>query len=141
MFYGIQLMILGILAVPSLLLSRKPDAKELLDKIVPYQGWIGALFCLGGVWSIIQCILCIGWISHWPVNWALWLLVSLVQSALGFILGYGLIAKYVLSKNPTSAAKGEQLLAKLTPLQGKLGIAAIILGLIYVVVSLLFVVA
>jgi len=40
MIYGITLVLLSIIAVPSLILSKKPDAKELLKKIEPYQGWI-----------------------------------------------------------------------------------------------------
>ncbi len=57
MIYGITLIILGILAAPSLLLSKKPNAKELLDKITPYQGWIGLGFCFWGLWGIIQALL------------------------------------------------------------------------------------
>ncbi|MCC8154462.1 MAG: hypothetical protein LIP01_09760 [Tannerellaceae bacterium] len=138
MIYGLELIILGILAVPSLLLSRKPDAKELLDKITPYQGWIGVVFCIAGLWGIVQCILNLNWLSFVPLVWIMWTLVSVVQAALGFIMGYGLIAKYVLSKNPKSAEKGEQLLAKLIPLQGKLGIAAIILGAVYIVLTIIY---
>jgi len=36
MFYGIQLILLSIIAVPSLILAKKPNAKELLEKIEPY---------------------------------------------------------------------------------------------------------
>ncbi len=138
MIYGLTLIILGILAVPSLILSKKPDAKELLDKITPYQGWIGVVFCIWGIWSLISCILNIGWLSLIPIPWILWLLVSIVEAALGFILGYGLITQYALSKNPAAAEKGEQVLAKLAPLQGKLGVLAIVLGIIYIVSSLIW---
>lgn len=133
MIYGLTLIILGIIAVPSLILSKKPDAKDLLDKITPYQGWIGVVFCIGGIWGIISCILNIGWLGTWPISWILWLLVSVVEAALGFIMGYGLIAKHALSKNEAAAKKGEELLAKLTPLQGKLGIVAIILGVVQII--------
>jgi ABC-type sulfate transport system permease subunit len=46
-------------------------------------------------------------------------------------MGYGLISKNLLAKNEAAAAKGQALLAKLVPLQGKFGIAAIIIGIIY----------
>lgn len=141
MIYGITLILLGILAVPSLLLSKKPNAKELLDKIVPYQGWIGVVFAFWGVWGIISAILNLGWLTTFPIYWITFLLVSIVEAGLGFILGYGLIAKYVLSKNEQAAEKGKQLLAKLTPLQGTLGIAAIVLGIWYFVVYFVWFVA
>jgi hypothetical protein len=141
MIYGITLILLGLLAIPSLVLAKKPNAKELFDKVAPYQGWIGFVFAIWGVWGIIECILNIGWLADWPFYWSTWLVVSVVEAALGFILGYGLIAKYAFSKNAAAAEKGEQLLAKLTPLQGKLGIAAIVIGVWQIISSILWVVA
>lgn len=128
MIYGITLIILGILAAPSLLLAKKPNAKELLDKITPYQGWIGLVFCAWGLWGIISAILNISWLTTWPIWWVTLLASSFLEFALGFLLGYGMISKLVLSKNETAKEKGEQLLAKLAPLQGKLGLIAIIVG-------------
>jgi len=137
MQYGLTLIFLGILAVPSLILSKKPNAKEYLDKITPYQGWIGVGFAFWGIWTIIHFISNISLIGVVPIYWILLLLVGLVETALGFILGYGLIAKYVLSKNETASKKGEEVLAKLAPLQGKLGILSIILGAIFVVIAII----
>ena len=31
----------GILAAAGLIISKKPDAKQLIDKLVPYQAFIG----------------------------------------------------------------------------------------------------
>lgn len=141
MFYGILLIILGLLASPSLLLSKKPDAKELLDKLVPYQGWAGVVFCFWGIWGIISSILSIGILSYglWGIiYWVTLLAVSLVEVILGFILGYSLIVKYVLSKNETAREKGEQALAKIRPLQGKIGIIGIIVGVWLIICSFLY---
>ncbi len=135
--YGIECIILGLLAVPSLVLAKKPNAKELFDKVAPYQGWIGVVFCFAGLWTIISAVLNLGYISSYPVSWALWLASGVVQAALGFIMGFALIEKYILSKNPEAQAKGKEILAKLMPLQGKIGIAAIIIGIVYVVCSIL----
>lgn len=134
MIYGLTLIILGLLAAPSLLLSKKPDAQALLDKITPYQGWIGLVFCVWGIWGIISAILSIGWLSTYPIYWIIWLAGSALEACLGFLLGYGLIVEYVLSKNEVAAQKGAELLKKLQPLQGKLGLAAIVVGLITIVV-------
>ncbi len=141
MIYGILLIILGILAVPSLILSKKPNAKELLDKITPFQGWIGIIFCIWGIWGIISCILGISLLSVWPILWITSLLVAIVEAVLGFLLGYGLIVKYALSKNEQAAAKGEQLMKKLAPMQGIFGIIAIVLGVWMIIASILWVVA
>ena len=138
MIYGITLIILGILAAPSLLLAKKPNAQELLDKITPYQGWIGLVFCFWGVWGIIQAILGLDLLTTWPIWWVTWFAGSLVEAVLGFILGYGMISKMVLSKNETAKKKGEELLAKLAPIQGKLGLFGIIVGVWTIVASILF---
>lgn len=138
MIYGITLIILGILAVPSLLLAKKPNAKELLDKITPYQGWIGLVFCFWGVWGIISCVLNIGLLSSFPIWWATWLATNVVTAVLGFLLGYGMISKLLLSKNEAAKEKGAELLKKLAPLQGKFGVAAIIIGAWCILSSILF---
>lgn len=138
MGHAISLILLGILAAPSLLLSKKPNAKELLDKITPYQGWIGLGFFVWGIFGIIGMILTISWLSFTPIYWISATVAVLLETALGFILGYGMINKYLLSKNEEAKKKGEELLAKLAPIQGKLGLAAIILGIWVIVASVLF---
>lgn len=138
MIYGITLIILSFLAVPSLILSKRPDAQALLDKFAPYQGWIGLVFCFWGIWGVIQCVLNIDMLSNWPIWWITWLLSSLVEAVLGFLLGYGMINKLVLGKNETAQKKGAELLAKLAPIQGKLGIAGIAIGIWVIIASLMF---
>ena len=59
MVNGIWLILLGVLAVPSMIIAKKPNAKELIAKITPYQGWIGAVSALWGVWGIIGAILAV----------------------------------------------------------------------------------
>ena len=138
MIYGILLIILGLLAIPSLVIAKKPEAKELFDKVAPYQGWFGVIFAIWGVWGIISSILHINWLTIIPIWWITFLVVAVVEAVLGFILGYGLIQKYALSKNAEATKKGEELLAKLLPLQGKFGIVAIILGLWCVIASFMW---
>lgn len=133
MLYIIILIILGIAAAPSIILARKPDAKATLDKIVPIQGWLGVLVCLVGIWRLIQGIIYIEVLTIAPVVWIIWIIVAAVEAILGFIMGFGLINTYVLSRNPKTEEKGQQLIAKLQPLQGKFGIAAIIIGILAII--------
>ena len=139
MITGITLIVLSLIAVPSIILAKKPNAQELLDKITPYQGWIGLLFTFWGVYGVIfSGILGLGWMSSWPVYWITLLAVNIMQAVLGFILGYGMISKYVFSKSEEAKKKGEQLLAKLAPIQGKLGLVGIGVGVWTIVASILF---
>ena len=139
MLTGITLIIISLLAVPSLILSRKPNAKELLDKITPYQGTIGVVFFILALLGIIfRGIFGLGWASSAPLYWFILLVANLTQLALSFLLGYGLIQQYALSKNAAAKAKGEQVLAKLAPIEGKLGIAGLIIGVLCVIVSIVY---
>jgi hypothetical protein len=133
---GIWLALLGILAVPNLILGKRPDAKAMLDKITPYQGWIGAISALYGVWGIISSILSLSWIAHWPIYWATYLAVAVVQLALGLLLGVGVLKQFI--KAPAAVEKMDQTIAKLAPKQGLLGLVAIGLGIWLVVAGFIY---
>ncbi len=139
MITGITLIVLSLIAVPSIILAKKPNAQELLDKIAPYQGWIGLVFTFWGVYGVIfSGILGLSWMTSWPIYWITLLAVNLMQAVLGFMLGYGMISKYVFAKNEEAKKKGAQLLAKLAPIQGRLGMAGIAVGFWTILASILF---
>jgi hypothetical protein len=138
MIYGITLAVLGILAAPSLPLSKRPDAKELLSKIASFQGWIGLAFFFWGIWGIIQAVLNFGLLGGNPIWWITWIANSALVASLGFLLGYGMISNMIFSENEITREKGELFLQKLSPWQGRLGLIAIVLGIWSIVVSLLF---
>lgn len=123
---GLWLAVLGVLGASSLIIAKKPDARELIGKLAPYQGWIGAVSALWGVWGIISSVLRIGWLSSWPIYWVTFLADSGLQLALGLLLGVGVLKTFI--KDPTANAKMDQTITKLAPYQGMLGIVAIGLG-------------
>jgi hypothetical protein len=132
---GIWLAVLGVLGASSLIIARKPDAKELIAKISPYQGWIGAVSALWGAWWVVNAILNIGLLSLAPLSWIIWLATGAVMLLLGFLLGIGIMKTFV--KDEKAHAKADQMLAKLAPYQGTLGLVAIGLGLWGVITTFL----
>ena len=140
MIYGISLVLLSIIAVPSLILSKKPNAKELLEKVAPYQGWIGVVFCFWGIWGIISAFLNMSWLTSAPIWWITLLAGSIVEAGLGFMLGYGLISEY-LAKNEEAKQKAEMIRAKIAPKQGQLGILGLIVGAWMIVASFMWTVS
>ena len=128
---GIWMALLGVLGASSLIIARKPDAKEMIGKMAPYQGWIGAVSALWGAWGIVSAILSLGLLSTWPILWATYLAGAVLQFALGLLLGVGVLKTFI--KNPQANAKMDQTIAKLAPYQGNLGLAAIGLGIWMVV--------
>lgn len=121
----------GIIATSTLIVAKKPNAKELLNKLTPYQGWIGIILTFLGVWGIIQAFLSIETIGF---SWSIALVVSVVEFIVGFLLAYSLISKYLLEKNETAKEKGQELRAKLVIYQVPAGIILIVVA----IVSLLF---
>ncbi len=133
---GVWLAILGILGASNLIIARKPDAQQLIAKLAPYQGWIGAVSALYGVWGIVSSVLSIGWLTTFPIFWITMLVVAVVQVGLGLLLGVGTLKTFI--KQPQAVQKMDVLVTKLAPFQGTLGLVSIGVGVWMVVVSVLW---
>jgi hypothetical protein len=116
---------LGVLGTAALIVKKKPDAKELIDKLAKFSGYIGAIAALWGVWNIVDALLNIGLLKHAAVLWLTALATGVVEAALGFIFGWGLATSYLSAE---AKAKGEQMRQKLVPFQVILGLASLGLG-------------
>jgi len=123
----------GILAASALIIARKPNAKDLIDKLTPYQGWIGIVLFFWGVWDVLNCVRFIGLLSQRPLLWIFALACAAADLLVGFLLGFGLITKYALGKNAAAQARGQQIRAKLAGYQGVFGLFAIVMGTLYIV--------
>ncbi len=133
---GLWLAVLGVLGAASLIVARRPDAKEAIAKLAPYQGWIGAISAVWGLWGIISSVLNIGWLSFAPIFWLTFLANAVLSVCLGLLLGVGVLKSFI--KDPTAQAKMDQTIAKLAPFQGTLGLVAIGLGVWMILATLFF---
>jgi uncharacterized membrane protein len=111
----------GIMASSSFIVSKKADAKELLDKLVPFQGIVGIVLL---VYSVRYLLFLFRFFSLSLLIWVSLLFI------VGFLLSYGLLSKYVLSKNEEAKEKGQELRAKLVKFQAPAGIALAILAIL-----------
>jgi len=116
----------GALAASNLIIGMQPKAKEYLDKLAPYQGFAGIFLVLWGLYNVLDIPDFIKLLGATPVTAIAAIVMVVMMIVVGFILGFGLIAKYALSKNEQAKAKGEAMLAKLAPLTGTFGIALIV---------------
>ena len=129
MLFALLLIVAGILAASSLIIQKQPNARDLIAKIVPFQGIIGIILLLWALINFIRVLSVLSFLFSWaPLTGLLLVVTLLVAIALGFLLGYGLIAQYAL-KNTSAAGGGESALAKLTPIQIPLGLLGIGLGI------------
>lgn len=134
---AIVLLLGGVLGAANLIVGKKPNAKELIDKLTPYQGLIGVVLVIWGLRDVIGVLRTMTVLSVTPVWWLLYLVTTLTELGLGFLLGYGLISKYVLSRNPQAMQKGQEFQAKLVKYQGPLGVVAIALAILFLLLTLL----
>ncbi len=124
----------GILAASALIVAKKPDAKQLIDKLAPYQATMGVALL---VWCIYNMFVHIGisWmmliLKAWPIGGiALW--GGLVSGILlGILFGMPMVAKMSAS----GAAKGEQMAKKMAPFQVIIGLIAIVSGLMLLLIT------
>jgi len=123
--------VLGVVCASSLIIARKPDAKEVIGKIAPYQGWIGAVSALWGAWWILNWILHAGLMMKAPIIGVTWLADSLLLLGLGVICGIGVLKSFI--KAPAATEKLDRTVSRLLPFQGKLGLAAIAVAILTVV--------
>jgi hypothetical protein len=123
----VALIILGAVCASNLIIARKPGAKELIAKVAPYQGWIGAISALWGAWWLINWILHIGIYMKVPVIGITWLADSLLLLGLGLLCGIGVLKTFI--KAPAAVEKLDLTVAKLAPFQGMLGLAGIAVAL------------
>jgi hypothetical protein len=138
--FSAWLIVLGILGAANLIIAKKPDAKALIDKIVPYQGWFGAASVFYGIFDVISSVGAMGMMGVKPpiglIWWIMYLANGLLQIALGLLLGVGVLKTFI--KDATAQQKMDQTIVKLAPYQGTLGFIAIGVGVGFTVIQFLF---
>lgn len=133
MIGGIITILGGLLAASGFIIKRRPDAKQMLDKIAPYQGWIGVTMFIWGIREIFMVLRSFSMLSVAPLRWIFWTASGISDLLVGFLLGFGLITHYALSKNEQAKQKGAEIKEKLVNIQAPLGLVSIVLGILYIV--------
>ena len=128
--FPILLIVGGRLGASSLIVAKKPDAKELLGKLQPFQAAIGVALLIFGVLNLLDAIRLLSFVSAMPVL-VLTLFAAVISALLlGILFGMPMVARLSAS----GAAKGEELGRKFAPFQTMIGLVALVSGLL----SLLF---
>jgi hypothetical protein len=121
MLTGIISILGGVIAASSYIVSKKANAKELIDKLIPYQGWIGVVLLF---WSIKNVLRLLNYFNGYT------LLFAVAQFIVGFLLAYGLLSQYLFKNSEEAIEKGQQLRVKLIQYQVPAGVGLIILGVL-----------
>jgi hypothetical protein len=128
------LLVAGILAISGLIVAKKPNAKELLDKLVPFQAFIGVGLLVFGLYNLLRSLGSIIDILKFAPLFAIVALGVIFSSILlGFMFGMPQIAKWMPGQGGAEQ-KGIALTKKLAPFQviiGLVGIVSALLWLLY----------
>src|SRR5262245_42796826 len=125
----------GILAASGLIVAKKPNAKDLIDKLVPYQALIGVAMLVLGAWNLLWALMhgLLSVVFHGSFAGIVALAMTVTSVLLGFLFGMPQIAKWMPGDGATEQ-KGMELSKKLAPYQGTIGLvglAAALLALLY----------
>jgi hypothetical protein len=121
----------GILAISGLIISKKPDAKAMIDKLTPYQAFIGVAMLACGIWWILKWM---GFLTDAfrlkPLfGVSLWGVI-ICSVLLGFLFGMPQIAKWIPGES-AAEAKAADLAKKVAPFQVILGLVGLACALLY----------
>lgn len=125
----------GMLAASSVIIAKKPNAKDLIDKLVPYQAMIGvAMLGLG----IIHLLWWLGhhlfdMIARVPLYGLTMLAMCVTSILLGFMFGMPQLVKW-MPGHRAAEQKGMALARQLAPFQviiGLVGLLSALLVLLY----------
>ena len=115
----------GLLAVSALIIANKPDAKNVIDKLVPFQALIGvgmiglAIVNLARMFSVLSNMFSV----HFMWALGVWTMFG-AGALLGLLFGMPLIAKMVPG-NSTAEQKVLELTRQIAPFQVLIGLGAI----------------
>ena len=119
-----MLLVLGVLGASSVIVKKRPEAKDLIDKLAKISGYVGIVAVLWGIWDLIWLLRFIRLLGHFPLTWITMLAVTVVFLGLGFIFGYGMAAAYM---SEDAKAKAEGIRQKLVKFQIPLGWLSLVL--------------
>ena len=136
--FSLFLIVVGALAAYPKVVQTWPSGKELIDKLLPYQGAIGIVALIWGIIGVFGLLFSRMniMLSYSPLRWLIWLAGYVDAVLLGLLLGYVLLAQYVLANNLDLQRRAEGIRAKLTPRQVQLGVVGMALGLLGIILRL-----
>ncbi|HET9626994.1 MAG TPA: hypothetical protein VFP84_36795 [Kofleriaceae bacterium] len=125
----------GILATAGIIVAKRPDARQVIDRLMPFQVLIGVGLLVLGLVTLLASLGrgLIGAISHTPIFGMTYLALSVISILLGFLFGMPQILK-ALQGNAQAEQRAMQAMAQIAPYQviiGAIGIIAALLTLAY----------
>lgn len=131
---SIGLILAGIISVANLIVAKKPDLKDKLDKLTDYSGYIGSVILLAGLWGLVDGLIVskfytahIGaFLKFAPIQAIAIFAFPPLCIVLGALQGLPKIAEWT----GKDLSKVEEVAKKVAPYSVPFGIAGIVVGLL-----------
>lgn len=132
----------ALIALSSFIIAKQPQAKKLFDQLTPFQGFIGVGLLVWGVYDLYYWV-----IREWPgLRQSMFSMaldhdtvaaVGLIgyiasEILLGFLLGFGLIAKWIPGES-AAEQKGLEIQKKLLTFSLPIGIIGIVTAVLWLI--------
>jgi len=133
----ILLILSGILAASAYIVAKKPDAKQMIDKLVPFQAFIGVGLLVMSilVWLDIGVINLFRMLKYWPLGGIAAIGGVFSGILLGALFGMPQIAKWIPGES-SAEAKALELSKKVAPIQMMVGTIALVSGALILMIEL-----
>lgn len=130
-FVNIVLGVLGgLLAAAALIIAKKPDAKQYIDRLAAYQAFIGVGLIAVSLINFLRMLGSISLLLEFLPLFAISYLAMIVAGfALGALFGMPQIAKWIPGES-SAEQKAVELSKKVAPYQVALGVVSVIASLI-----------
>ena len=122
------LLVGGVIGASTIIVTKRPDAKDVIEKLLPFQGVIGIVLMLWGLKGVFDILRTLSFIQFAPFWWLVFVATVVTELGLGFLLAYGLITKFTSGQ---AAEKAGRVHTKLVTYQSSLGLTAIGLSLLH----------
>jgi hypothetical protein len=138
----LALIVGALVCLSGFIIGKKPEAKQLFDKIAPYQGFLGAGLLAWGIWELLHYV-----IFSWGGSNKSWFSLALEHDKLaaisglgfiiceiliGFMLGFGLIATWIPGEG-TAEKKAVQIQKKLLGFSLPIGAIGIVFAILFLI--------
>lgn len=126
------LLVGGALALSGLIIAHQPNARGVIEKLMPFQALIGVGMLVVGVLNLLRFLgSIVTAIRISPLFGASMLAMFVTAVLLGLVFGMAQIAQW-MQGHARAQQKGQELVQKLIPYQMLLGIVGIGASLIYI---------
>jgi hypothetical protein len=135
--HALLLIVAGILGLSGFIVAKKPDAKAMIDKLVPFQAFIGVgLLAVALInWLRAGIVNVFKLFSVWPLFGLAILGAIFGGIILGFFFGMPQIAKWLPGES-NAEQKASELSKKIAPFQMLFGIVCLASGLLLLLYGL-----